>query len=790
MPQTIQFSNLILGDQLGVGTQGKVFEVNSASPAGFPVVYKEFIKRLKGGGGLNRLFSFRDGLDQASRDFLDDRLTWPLFPVYDGNHFSGYLMKRVPKEFLIDFISPTGHKKKFCTHQLLLKSDDIFRESHGFSVAREVRLHLALDLARIYAFLHRNRLIYGDMNWLNALWTLNPQPAMLILDCDPVRLEGTQPAFDQLHSDGWMPPEKKKGLIRNPPQTFHTDRWKLAVAILRLLSPTRGNFNVTQRVGTHDADYDSLRDWIKSPEITSLLEAALKDGLPSTTRPEPVHWIKALLKEVKLQRGPISFPYPCEKVNSVTDHSDPFEVFEQALISPTATPSTLLSLLSKVPVTVRSRPVQGFNIPDLKSKLSTLEKTWKQLEKLGTKKDRPPFTYKVESEIATLVSPHIDLLVFPWANRYREAYNRILEWNEIDKLLKSKATEEAIILQAENSNYLDGFQQFIKLQPDLQRWKNDLNILDQFVAAAKNPQTTERELLSIWQQSSSLNQLQTASSYNSSLGKSPVDRVILAEKRIHAIDQMRALAEHKAGGRATKKSEEAIVTAWGQVAAIIGKIADPEVKKLQNRIEVAQRRLKNFPLLVQAIKDNPRDDETILNHSENGDLFTDFEPAYNYKGQNLINLVKQSKRRKECVYEFIRIHGTNEPDELELAKIWNQNLELKDSLISQTTAISYAGRQISIVDRGKLAANRSQAYATLQSLVDSQKQNNYSTIQKEQEIAACWRDNEALLEGWPRAKKEFGNRVETARQRCREAKALKLTLDEKNGSPVLTVSSF
>lgn len=275
--------------KIGDGAQGIVYEIDgpAAKLFSFPVVYKEFKESCSVTPHLlENLITFRDGLDTKKREFLDEHATWPIAAVKEDNRITGYLMQRIPADFFIGLNSPSGFKSIPFELQLLRKSDQTFLDDHSFFVSPAERVKIAFELARIYNFLHNNQFIYGDLNWRNAICSRTSGGRIILLDCDGIRKRGSSAPSEQMHSPQWTPP----GLTSV--QSVQTDCYKLALAILRILSPGLNG----QMQGDNEAHFKILSK-VASRDLVNLLKGALN---PSTNRkniPEAAEFLRQLKAE-------------------------------------------------------------------------------------------------------------------------------------------------------------------------------------------------------------------------------------------------------------------------------------------------------------------------------------------------------------------------------------------------------------------------------------------------------------------------------------------------------------
>ncbi|WP_409483718.1 hypothetical protein [Arsenicicoccus dermatophilus] len=97
------------------------------------------------------------------------------------------------------------------------------------------RLRLCEELARVLALRHAHNVVFGDVNAKNALFAVGPgraDAAIMLVDCDAVRVKGTRSAVPQLNTPDWEPPQAERTQL-----TTQTDVYKYALFVLRCLSP-------------------------------------------------------------------------------------------------------------------------------------------------------------------------------------------------------------------------------------------------------------------------------------------------------------------------------------------------------------------------------------------------------------------------------------------------------------------------------------------------------------------------------------------------------------------------
>ena len=280
-PVRLSLGDLEVGPAVGSGSQGSIHHVTRPVP-GFDgtIIYKRFAARTTvAGTTLERLAAYRAGLDEPERRALDAFTVWPSAVVADGGRIVGYLMQEIPAPFLQVIETTTGTERIPREIQHLFVSDELARRNLGEAPTRAERLVLARSMAFGLGFLHAQGFVYGDLSYKNAVYTLRPEPRILLLDCDGVRREGEGAAVAQLNSPGWAAPE-------GGPQTKQTDRYKLGLFVLRCLTPgvNAQNRDPDKAAGRLDADG------------MAMLRRALGDD--PANRPSGKEWVEHLDREL------------------------------------------------------------------------------------------------------------------------------------------------------------------------------------------------------------------------------------------------------------------------------------------------------------------------------------------------------------------------------------------------------------------------------------------------------------------------------------------------------------
>ncbi|MFJ3586458.1 hypothetical protein ACIPPS_30115 [Streptomyces sp. NPDC090127] len=91
----------------------------------------------------------------------------------------------------------------------------------------------------LFQWLHAMGLVVGDLSQANVLWSLEPGPAVHLLDCDGVRITGRPAVLDQADTPDWLDPHAPPGA--GGPYGTRPDlgQWRAALAgrdTIRLLA--------------------------------------------------------------------------------------------------------------------------------------------------------------------------------------------------------------------------------------------------------------------------------------------------------------------------------------------------------------------------------------------------------------------------------------------------------------------------------------------------------------------------------------------------------------------------
>lgn len=241
---TVPLSALGPMSRLNAGANGVIHRLDTFRLPDEPgeLVFKEYDPRTVqvALGGLERLAGLRLGLSAQRRAVLDEMTAWPLRAVAGpGDEARGVLMRLIPAGFFEDMLLPSGNRDRVPREiQHLIFDADVARRREVDVPGDDdphTRLRICERFAYILSVLHGANLVYGDISARNVLYRLRPRPSVFLVDCDAARVRGAAAVNQQQHSPDWNPPERGRG------QTVATDRYKLALFVLRCLTPGKGS---------------------------------------------------------------------------------------------------------------------------------------------------------------------------------------------------------------------------------------------------------------------------------------------------------------------------------------------------------------------------------------------------------------------------------------------------------------------------------------------------------------------------------------------------------------------
>ena len=263
-------------DQLATGGEGIVYSVRSKPD----VVYKEYKINVR--PTLNTL-ALEGLVDLGATIKADDwmrissRTSWPHTLVIDGTQPTGFLMNRIEKRFYKNYGLKKNPRKVLCEWNHIVYQAEPLSAGMTTEIPQlDTRQKLALvnDLAHTIAVLHRHNVIVGDISGRNLLWTLEPEPQVLIIDCDSFRIDGKPGTSPSKQSPYWT---DELAIGRDTDQS--SDCHKIAIAAYRAI------LNDPSKPPNPDRILNTYRDDIPQ-DVRNLIAA----GLQSANRPSATDW--------------------------------------------------------------------------------------------------------------------------------------------------------------------------------------------------------------------------------------------------------------------------------------------------------------------------------------------------------------------------------------------------------------------------------------------------------------------------------------------------------------------
>lgn len=210
-------------------------------------VYKEYKAKCRPVPlyGMEALVKLRHAMAEEQRKAVDRSFNWPVRVVVDAQPgAAGVILPLLPDDYFAVLRLSSGATARKPAEGQFLFMDRAYCVRVGIPFPDEdQRRHLCRSLAYAFGLLDRADVVYGDLSARNFLFRLTPRPSVMLVDCDAVRVHGGAAAFgSQPHSPDWEPPEALRAKGRRDStgyniQSKETDRYKLGLAILRMLTP-------------------------------------------------------------------------------------------------------------------------------------------------------------------------------------------------------------------------------------------------------------------------------------------------------------------------------------------------------------------------------------------------------------------------------------------------------------------------------------------------------------------------------------------------------------------------
>ncbi len=212
------------------------------------LVYKRYKKQTRKNPvpifGMEAFIRLRESWEPKQQVAMDRSFNWMVRVVTDDKSgAAGILLPRLDASYFAKKYNSYGEVKDDpCEAQLLVGSDQDYQRWRIPNPSLEQRLLICRDLALGMGKLHRTGVVYGDLSLRNFLYRLEPTVSVIYVDTDAMRLSGQSAALGrQPHTGDWEPPEalhaQRAGNTNGfATQNYQTDRYKLGLAILRILA--------------------------------------------------------------------------------------------------------------------------------------------------------------------------------------------------------------------------------------------------------------------------------------------------------------------------------------------------------------------------------------------------------------------------------------------------------------------------------------------------------------------------------------------------------------------------
>ncbi|MFA1548408.1 hypothetical protein [Actinomadura chokoriensis] len=234
---------------------------------------------------LDRLIGLPAGMRRDDLAIVDSATCWPVSRVVSDGATAGVVLAKAPPEFQVEVRTPFGPPESVPLNlDQLVQTDGEFYEARGLAVPDErERLRVARNMLCVGALLERHGVVYGDWSYANMFWTRETGRVFLI-DMDGCGLSSRP----WVECNSWNDPAVSPG----ERLTAYTDRYKLAVAVLRTLTGVRGE-------DPHPA-FGALSARLRAGPFADALRCAIDD--PPELR--PATWALLELLETEMDRPP------------------------------------------------------------------------------------------------------------------------------------------------------------------------------------------------------------------------------------------------------------------------------------------------------------------------------------------------------------------------------------------------------------------------------------------------------------------------------------------------------
>jgi DNA-binding helix-hairpin-helix protein with protein kinase domain len=279
MNRSVDVSQLSIGELLDRGGQGEVWSLMDRPDE----VFKKYLLPSINAAPLHRLVAFPDQLTTGDQQVLLSCTAWPTCVVTEAGRETGFLMRRVPKEFVATMTSGKAQLREL--QYLLFAPKPLWGDI--VPLDGDGRVELIRRFVEVLQILHRHQMVLGDISMRNILWSEGQRPGVMVLDCDSAKEEARPGVSPDVNTPDWADPEGRTDLA--------SDRYKLALLVARVLACDPYVKPGNPPVFLPDVE----------PQIgIAVAETFARAGGPRDARPDADSWARALSGRATIQLTP------------------------------------------------------------------------------------------------------------------------------------------------------------------------------------------------------------------------------------------------------------------------------------------------------------------------------------------------------------------------------------------------------------------------------------------------------------------------------------------------------
>jgi hypothetical protein len=219
----VEQSALKMGEMLDKGGQGEVWALGDRPDQ----VFKRYFMPSVNTAALDGLVGFPLRLRPSEQRTLETSAAWPIETVTAKGQAVGFLMRRVPPDFVARTASAKGQLREL--QYLLYEPKPLWGDIEPLDT--DDRIELVRSFVELLRILHRYTVVLGDISMRNILWAPGDPPRLFVLDCDSARFESSPSVLPQANTPDWDDPHGPPGS-----SDLDSDRYKLALLVGRVLS--------------------------------------------------------------------------------------------------------------------------------------------------------------------------------------------------------------------------------------------------------------------------------------------------------------------------------------------------------------------------------------------------------------------------------------------------------------------------------------------------------------------------------------------------------------------------